>query len=210
MDLLDGIQISSVFWQWLVLDKYLICPLWTWLNWTDNDWTSVNLKMWTHLIAIKYVGQFICSQLSVRADVRTWPAHSHLPCGYCLKLKVPLPLGDSIRLLCPEDSYLVAAGVLEAMASCSDRGKRWQITWGRMETLEVSSVGLRNLEFAWYYAFNPQIVMKHELTALLIWRLNVVAIANEGADSVVNTVPVGFFSSLVQQVVWYQTRVSLI
>lgn len=48
------------------------------------------------------------------------------------------------------------------------------------------------------------------LTALLIWRLNVVAIANEGADSVVNAVSVGFLSSLVQQVVWYQTRVSLI
>lgn len=48
------------------------------------------------------------------------------------------------------------------------------------------------------------------LTALLIWRLNVVAIANEGADSVINTVSVGFLSSLVQQVVRYQTRVSLI
>lgn len=48
------------------------------------------------------------------------------------------------------------------------------------------------------------------LTALLIWRLNVVAIANEGADSVVNTVSVRFLGSLVQQIVRYQTRVSLI
>ena len=48
------------------------------------------------------------------------------------------------------------------------------------------------------------------LTALLIWRLNVVAIANEGADSVVHTVSVRFLRFLVQKVVRYQTRVSLI
>ena len=40
-----------------------------------------------------------------------------------------------------------------------------------------------------------------ELTALLIWRFNVVAIANESADSVVDAVSVGFLGSLVQQVV---------
>lgn len=50
----------------------------------------------------------------------------------------------------------------------------------------------------------------NQLTALLIWRLNVVAVANECADSVINAVSVGFLRSLVQQVVWYQTRVSLI
>lgn len=80
--------------------------------------------MRTDLIAIEDVGQFICSQFSVRADIRTCPAHSHLPSGYSLKLKVPLPLGDSVRLLCPEDSYLVPAGVLEAVATCRERGKR--------------------------------------------------------------------------------------
>lgn len=41
------------------------------------------------------------------------------------------------------------------------------------------------------------------LTALLIRRLNVVAIANQGADSIVYTVSVGFLSSLIQQVVRY-------
>lgn len=49
-----------------------------------------------------------------------------------------------------------------------------------------------------------------KLTALLIWRLNVVAVANESTDSVVNAVSVRFLSSLVQQVVRYQTRVTLI
>lgn len=77
--------------------------------------------MQTDLIAIKDVSQFICSQFSVRADIGTCPAHSHLPRGHCLKLKVPLPLGDSIRLFCPEDSYFVPTGVLEAMASCRGR-----------------------------------------------------------------------------------------
>lgn len=72
----------------------------------------------TDLIAIEDVGQLIGSQFSVRADIRTCPAHSHLPRGNCLELKVPLPLGDSIRPLCPKDSYLVPAGVLQAMASC--------------------------------------------------------------------------------------------
>lgn len=80
--------------------------------------------MRTDLITVEDVGQFICSQFSVRADTGTCPAHSHLPRGYSLKLKVPLPLGDSVRLLCPEDSYLVPAGVLKAMASCRGRRKR--------------------------------------------------------------------------------------
>lgn len=80
--------------------------------------------MWTDLVAIKDVGQFICSQFSVRADTGTCPAHSHLPRGNCLKLKVPLSLGDNVRLLCPEDSNLVPTSVLEAMASCRERRKR--------------------------------------------------------------------------------------
>lgn len=80
-------------------------------------------QMMTDLIAIKDVGQFISSQFSVRADIRTCPAHSHLPRGHCLKLKVPLSLGDSVRLLCPEDSYLVPSSVLKAMASCMEKGK---------------------------------------------------------------------------------------
>lgn len=80
--------------------------------------------MGTDLIAIKDVGQFICSQFRVRADTGPCPAHSHLPRGQRLELKVPLALSDSVRLLCPEDSYLVPAGVLEAMASCGERGRR--------------------------------------------------------------------------------------
>lgn len=77
--------------------------------------------MWTDLVAIKDVGQFICSQFSVRADTGTCPADSHLPRGNCLKLKVPLSLGDNVRLLCPEDPHLVPTSVLEAMASCRER-----------------------------------------------------------------------------------------
>ena len=79
--------------------------------------------MQTDLIAIEHVGQFICPELSVRADTGARPAHPHLPRGHCLKLEVPLPLGDGVRLLCPEDSYFVPTGVLEAMASCGER--RW-------------------------------------------------------------------------------------
>lgn len=74
--------------------------------------------MWTNLVAIKDVSQFICSQLGVRVDTGTSPAHSHLPDGYSLKLKVPLSLGDGVGSLCPEDPNLVPAGVLKAMASC--------------------------------------------------------------------------------------------
>lgn len=165
--------------------------------------------MWTDLIAIKDVGQFICSQFSVRVDTRTCPAHSHLPSGYRLKLKVPLPLGDSVRLLCPEDSYLVPAGVLKAMASC-----RVKMTDEIKKHGDIGD-GLGGVKTFWncmIFCIQSN-TCYHEvswLTALLIWRLNVVAIANEGADSIVNTVSVGFLSSLVQQVVRYQTRVSLI
>lgn len=114
-------------------------------------WTTVS-KL-TYLIAIKNIGQFICSQFCVRADIRTCPAHSHLPCRDCLKLKVPLPLGDSIRLLCPEDAYLVPAGVLEAMASCSKRRKRAQIRLRRTEILVMFLAELNKFEFSWHCAF---------------------------------------------------------
>lgn len=49
-----------------------------------------------------------------------------------------------------------------------------------------------------------------KLTALLIWRFNVVPITDQSAYSVVHAVSVGFFGSLVQQVVRHQTRVTLI
>lgn len=78
----------------------------------------------SHLVAIKDVGQLVRSQFCVRADAGTCPAHSHLACRHCLKLKVPLSLGDSIRLLCPEDAHLVPAGVLQAMASCSEKVRK--------------------------------------------------------------------------------------
>ena len=113
------------FIAYLNLYKHLIClpTLLNW-SWSHSDSTKVTLKMWTDLIAIKDVGQFICSQFGIRADIRTGPAHSHLPRGHRLKLKVPLSLGDSVRLLCPEDSYLVTTDVLKAMASCRLIGKR--------------------------------------------------------------------------------------
>lgn len=50
----------------------------------------------TDLVAIEDVGQFICSQFCVRVDIRARPAYSHLPRCHCLKLKVPLSLGDRI------------------------------------------------------------------------------------------------------------------
>ena len=40
--------------------------------------------------------------------------------------------------------------------------------------------------------------MRSVRTAFLIWRLDVVAVANQSADSVVDTVPIGLLSSLVQ------------
>ena len=82
--------------------------------------------MGTHLVSIKDVGQFISSQFSVRADTGTCPAHSHLPRGHCLELKVPLPLSDAVRPLCPEDPDLVPAGVLQAVAGCRERGETCQ------------------------------------------------------------------------------------
>lgn len=75
----------------------------------------------SHLVAIKDVGQLVRSQFCVRADAGTCPAHPHLARCHCLKLKVPLSLGDSVRLLCPEDAHLVPAGVLQAMASYSEK-----------------------------------------------------------------------------------------
>lgn len=105
----------------------------TWLNWTGADSPKTS-QMMTDLIAIEDVRQFICSQFSVRADIRTCPAHSHLPCGHRLELKVPFSLGDSVRLLCPEDSYLVPPSVLKAMASYREKGKVWQ---KRLRALEM-------------------------------------------------------------------------
>lgn len=52
--------------------------------------------------------------------------------------------------------------------------------------------------------------LKQRLTALLIWRLDVVSIANQSAYSVVHTVSVGLLCSLIQQVIWHQTRVTFI
>lgn len=80
--------------------------------------------MGTDLIAVKDIAEFICSQFSIRANVRTSPSHSHLPRGHCLKLKVPLSLGDSVRLLCPEDSNFVTADVLEAVTACRETEER--------------------------------------------------------------------------------------
>lgn len=102
---------------------YLICPF-------DIKALKLIYSAWgfadmSHLVAIKDVGQLVRSQFCVRADAGTCPAHPHLACRHCLKLKVPLSLGDSVRLFCPEDAHLVPAGVLQAMASCSEKvGKK--------------------------------------------------------------------------------------
>lgn len=75
----------------------------------------------TDLVAIEDIRQFISSQLGVRANAGTCPAHSHLPCCDCFKLKVPLSLGDSVGLLSPEDAYFVPPRVLEAVASWAQK-----------------------------------------------------------------------------------------
>lgn len=71
----------------------------------------------TDLVAIEDIGQFICSQFRVGADVWTCPADSHLPCCDRLKLKVPLSLGDGVWLFSSEDAYFVPPCVLQTMAS---------------------------------------------------------------------------------------------
>lgn len=72
----------------------------------------------THLVAVEDVGQLVSSQLRVRAHAGPRPAHPHLTRRHRLKLKVPLPLGDGVRLLRPEDAHLVPTRVLQAVASC--------------------------------------------------------------------------------------------
>lgn len=72
----------------------------------------------THLVAVEDVGQLVSTQLRVRAHAGPRPAHPHLTRRHRLELKVPLPLGDGVRLLRPEDAHLVPAGVLQAVASC--------------------------------------------------------------------------------------------
>ena len=69
-----------------------------------------------HLVAVEHVGQLVGPQLGVCVDAGSGPAHPHLPRGHRLKLKVPLPLGDGVGLLRPEDTHLVPTHVLQAVA----------------------------------------------------------------------------------------------
>lgn len=51
--------------------------------------------------------------------------------------------------------------------------------------------------------YELQCLRSSVLTTLLVWWLNVVSIANEGAYGIVHTVSVGFLGSLIQQDVRY-------
>lgn len=74
----------------------------------------------SHLEAIEDIRQLICTKFSVCANSGPGPAHSHLPDCHSLKLKVPLPLCDTIRLLCSEHSDLVSTGAAWTMPAYSN------------------------------------------------------------------------------------------
>lgn len=66
---------------------------------------------------IKYVRQFVRSQLYIRSAVRSGPAHKHLPTCQRFKLKVPLASGDRIGLLHAEEADCINALPLHSVGS---------------------------------------------------------------------------------------------
>lgn len=61
----------------------------------------------THSVPIEDVGQLVSSQLHIRPQLGSRPAHSHLTRGDCLELEVPAATLHRVGFLCPEDAHSV-------------------------------------------------------------------------------------------------------
>lgn len=161
--------------------------------------------MVSHLKAIEDIRQLICTKFSVCTNIGPGPAHSHLSNCHSFKLKVPLPLCNSVRFLCSEHSDFISTGAAWSMST-------YKSTNPLMNTSTIKNLvhffnkGSSKMTLkTWFTAFKWW-----KLTALLIRWFYVVTVTNQSANSSTNRVSVGLFCLFIQEVIRNQTRIALV